>query len=278
MNKYLSAEYADLKAVAANFKQQYQEGDPYPHISFKNFFNEEMLGEVLAEFPDLSKKDAIKFDNPKERKLAGKGELFFGEKTKDFMRYLNSEPFLQFLQEICSINETIIGDPYFHGAGLHEIKRGGLLKLHADFAKHPIIDLDRRINVLVYLNKDWKEEYGGHFELWDKDMKACRKKILPEFNTLAMFNTTDFSFHGHPDPLNCPEERSRKSMALYYYSNGRPASEIDPHRAKHTTAFVGRKGNEVDKEIFSNRVSLKEIVRDITPPIILKAAKAILKK
>ena len=76
------------------------------------------------------------------------------------------------------------------GAGQHEIKPGGLLKIHADFNKHNISGLDRRLNVLVYLNKDWKEEYGGHFELWDKDMKHCVKKILPTFNTMAIFSTT----------------------------------------------------------------------------------------
>jgi hypothetical protein len=132
------------------------------------------------------------------------------------------------------------------GRGLHEIKRGGLLKIHSDFNKHPDTDLDRRINVLVYLNKEWKEEYGGHLEFWNRSMSRCDAKILPEFNTMALFSTTDHFYYGHPDPLNCPGGISRKFLALYYYSKGRPAAEIDKTQEKHNTLFYGRSGNTGD--------------------------------
>ncbi|MEQ8908107.1 MAG: 2OG-Fe(II) oxygenase [Vicingaceae bacterium] len=189
------------------------------------------------------------------------------------MHALNSEPFLSFLQTITGIDEPLISDPYFIGGGQHEIKKDGFLKIHADFNKHPKLGLDRRINFLVYLNKDWKEEYGGHFELWDKDMKKCEKKILPVFNRLAMFSTTDFSYHGHPDPLNCPEGRSRKSLALYYYSNGRPKSEINQGLEKHTTIFKQRDGAENDRGIdkIPLKRKLKQTAKDFIPPILLKA-------
>ncbi|WP_202803353.1 2OG-Fe(II) oxygenase [Pedobacter arcticus] len=166
----------------------------------------------------------------------------------------------------------MISDPYFFGGGQHEIKKGGLLKVHADFNKHPQLKLDRRINVLVYLNKDWKEEYGGNFELWGKNMEQCVKKILPVFNRMAIFSTTDFSYHGHPDALNCPEDRSRKSLALYYYSNGRPASEINIDQEKHNTLFKERKNNSEDLIAFkpSLKEKVKAILKDCIPPIILK--------
>ena len=122
----------------------------------------------------------------------------------------------------------------------YEIKRGGVLKVHTDFNRHPNLSLDRRINVLIYLNKNWKEEYGGHLELWDKDMTKCIKKIAPTFNTMVIFSTTDFSNHGHPDPLNCPNERSRKSIALYYFSSGRPEHEIINKHKKNRTYFKNR--------------------------------------
>jgi hypothetical protein len=132
--------------------------------------------------------------------------------------------------------------------------------------------------VLVYLNKDWKEEYGGHFELWDREMTRCEAKISPEFNTLAMFTTTDFSNHGHPDPLNCPEDRSRKSLALYYFSNGRPASEINPELREHSTLFRERGGNDEDKHAFAQapRYKLKDFAKDVTPPIVIKGLKRLL--
>ena len=277
MIKYLHDKNQDLLEVARQHRDKYINADPFPSISFDNFFNPEYLETILGEFPDLSAiKEAQKYENAKEVKLAGKGERFFGEETKDFMHFLNSEPFLEFLQILTGIEEPLIGDPYFIGGGQHEIKKGGLLKVHADFNKHNKLDLDRRINVLVYLNKDWKEEYGGYFELWDEDMEKCVNKVLPTFNTMAIFSTTDFSYHGHPDALNCPEDRSRKSLALYYYSNGRPAHEIIQGQEEHTTIFKSRKGNAQDETAFkSNGYGAKSLIKDLTPPILIKAAKAI---
>ena len=253
MKNFLNESYKDLAAVAQEHQSAYRNADPFPCIAFTNFFNPEMLKEVRQEFPDLSESVARNFDNALEKKLAGSGEDRFGGKTKFFMHYLNSQPFLEFLQALTGIDETLIGDPYYQGGGLHEIKRGGLLKIHSDFNQHPDIGLDRRINVLVYLNREWKEEYGGSLELWDRGMSRCEKKILPEFNTLAMFSTTDYSYHGHPDPLNCPDDMSRKSLALYYYTNGRPVEEVDMQVGKHNTLFRKRNGNAADKEAFSAR-------------------------
>lgn len=277
MTHYLNQKNGDLKALANQYAQEYQSGAPFPNICLKDFFNTEVLDKVLEEFPDMSKKDVIVHNNPVEKKLAGKGEALFGEETKKLMYFLNSEPFLEFLQTLTGIKEPLLGDPYFFGGGLHEIKKGGFLKIHADFNRHAATNLDRRINVLVYLNKDWKEEYGGHFELWDKEMKGCEKKILPTYNTLAIFSTTDYSYHGHPDALNCPEGMSRKSLALYYYSNGRPAIEINPE--SHDTLFQARQGNLADKLAFSDNKKLKtkQLLKDCVPPILWKGLRSLTK-
>lgn len=237
----------DLQQLAADSKAAYQSAEPFPNATFDDFFDETMLESVLAEFPDLQKaKNALAYDNHNEKKLAAKGEALFGPVTKQLVHFLNSEPMLDFLQELTGIEETLVPDPYLEGGGYHEIKPGGLLKIHADFNKNDRTRLDRRINLLVYLNKDWEESYGGHFELWDRTMSVSHKKILPVFNRIAIFSTTDFSYHGHPDPLSCPPDRSRKSIALYYYSNGRPASEVNKGLEEHTTLFVGRKGLDGD--------------------------------
>jgi Rps23 Pro-64 3,4-dihydroxylase Tpa1-like proline 4-hydroxylase len=185
------------------------------------------------------------------------------------MHFLNSEPFLMFLQKLTGIEETLMPDPYFVGGGFHEIKPGGYLKIHADFNRHNMTNLDRRINALVYLNEDWDESYGGHFELWDKDMTKCHKKVLPVFNTLAIFSTTDFSYHGHPDPLACPEGRSRKSLALYYYSNGRPQHEISDK--DHSTVFKARD----ESEKLAGESSFKSVLKEFVPPILVKAVKSL---
>lgn len=256
-----------LEELAERNKDIYQNSEPFPNIVFHDFFNPEVLNTVLDEFPDLSKKkDIEKFNDYNQIKLASKGEANLGETTKRLIHYLNSEPILEFLQKLTGIEEKLIPDPYLEGGGYHEIKPGGLLKVHTDFSTHLVTHLDRRINLLIYLNKDWDESYGGHFELWAKDMSKCEKKILPTFNTVALFSTIPLSNHGHPNPLSCPPDRSRKSVALYYYTNGRPENEISEDKL---TTFKGRKGVAKDVKERSNR----EIIRDLIPPAILKAIK-----
>lgn len=258
----IQKKYSNLIETATQFRQDYMGARPFPNIVFENFFEPNFLKSVLGEFPDLSQHNAKQFENAFEKKWAGNGEALFGENTKSLMNYLNSEPFLRFLQELTGIKETLIGDPYYVGGGQHEIKRGGLLKVHVDFNKHPLLGLDRRLNVLIYLNEDWQESFGGHFELWNKSMEQCEKKILPSFNKLAIFSTTDISYHGHPDPLMCPEDRSRKSLALYYYTNGRPKGEFRNASGQNTTIFKQRK-NQKDRNSEFLHLSIKNTTKNI---------------
>ena len=261
-----------LKEYSEKYKEQYQSGDPFPHIYFDELFNEKELSEVLEEFPSFEDIKWKKYKSEYELKLASKTEDQFGPKTKAFVRFLNSETFLRFLEELTGI-KNLIPDPYFNGGGLHQIKKGGYLKVHADFNKDSRTGLDRRLNLLVYMNKDWKEEYGGHFELWDRDMKKSKVKILPKFNRMAMFSTTSHSYHGHPDPLTCPEGLSRKSIALYYYTNGRPEEEISDN---HSTIFKMRE-NEKHLELQAQNKHARKtkkrkfvsVVKSFIPPILL---------
>ena len=142
----------------------------------------------------------------------------FEPNTKLFCQELNSKEFLNFLETLTGIS-SLIADPYLEGGGPHEIMTGGHLKMHVDFNVHPVTKLDRRINVLIYLNEDWRDEYGGHLDLWSTDMGCLKKSILPTFNRTVIFNTTEESWHGHPDPLSCPQNITRKSIAMYYYTN-----------------------------------------------------------
>ena len=270
----LAPEYADLKQKATNLKSNYTKAKPFPHIYFDDFFNADFLKKVLNEFPDLDKQeDQIFYSNPNEEKHASKGTEQFKENTTKLVEFLNSQPFLDFLQELTGIKEKLISDPDFEGGGFHQIKPGGFLKIHVDFHKHRKMGLDRRLNLLIYLNEDWKEEYGGHFELWEKDMSACAVKIAPLFNRLAMFSTTGTSWHGHPDPLTCPPDRSRKSLALYYYSDGRPEEELDKsQKGRVTTTFALREGmDSADMRRYNTIVNL---ANKILPNWLIKVLKS----
>jgi Rps23 Pro-64 3,4-dihydroxylase Tpa1-like proline 4-hydroxylase len=273
--KFIDLSTEELHAFGKAKHEEYAKGSPFPNIYFDNFFNEEMLSKVLEEFPDMHKRPDLQFNDPNQIKLASKGEYRFGEVTKAFAYFLNSQTFLEFLTNLTGI-KALIPDPYFEGAGCHQIMPGGLLRIHADFNKQKLTNLDRRLNVLVYLNKDWEEAWGGYFELWDKDMQGAVKRILPVFNRMAIFSTTTFSYHGHPDPLKCPDDRSRKSFALYYYTNGRPEEEVVEGLEYHSTVFKARPGMQ-EKVDVKEPVTAKTVIRDLTPPIILKGLKRILR-
>src|SRR5262249_6397264 len=124
--------------------------------------------------------------------------------------------------------------------GMHQSVRGGFLNVHADFTVHPQhVNWRRRLNVIVYLNQDWKEEYNGHLELWSRDMTRCVKRVTPVFNRWVLFATDDTSFHGHPVPLACPPSLTRKSLALYYYTKETAKLRV------RSTEYRGRPGDSL---------------------------------
>jgi hypothetical protein len=252
----LNSKHKSLDNLLEEKAATYQGGLPFPHISIDEFIDPDLLNAVLEEFPDLEKKpDQIYYNNPNEDKHATKGDELFGPNTKKLVDYLNSQEFRDFLNKLTGIKEPLLADPHYEGGGFHQIKKGGFLKIHVDFHKHRKLDLHRRLNMLIYLNKDWEESYGGHFELWEKDMSKCAVKILPVFNRMAMFSTTGDSWHGHPDPLSCPDGRSRRSLALYYYTEERPEDEVKgKDRGRVTTTFAERKGIDSKKMTRYNKM------------------------
>jgi|TARA_B110000305_G_C19348068_1_gene592743 Rps23 Pro-64 3,4-dihydroxylase Tpa1-like proline 4-hydroxylase len=255
----LSENFLNLDRIAQQNQNIYKNAKPFPSIVLDDFFNKTFLTKVNEEFPDLStSEDTKKYKNINEVKFTNNKYETFKDNTRFCFDFLNSKLFLNFLQKITSTEEILISDPYLKGGGLHQIKKGGLLKIHTDFNKHGLFDLDRRINVLVYLNKNWQENYGGHLELWDLDMKNAVKKILPIFNRMVIFSTTDYSNHGHPEQLKCPDNVSRKSFALYYYSSGRPKSEIHISNQKLGTMFKNRKG--LKNDVFINHSRFKHFL------------------
>jgi len=137
---------------------------------------------------------------------------------RSLVEELNSERFVRFLSRLTGM-EGLFADESLEGGGLQQSPAGGFLNIHADFTVHPHHqNWQRRVNVLVYLNKNWLDAYGGCLELWDKSMRRCVHKIVPLFNRAVIFNTDSDSFHGHPDPIRSPEGMTRKSIALYYFT------------------------------------------------------------
>ena len=262
-----------LAPLAELHRAAYAAAQPFPHIVIDDFLPAEVLNAVLEEFPSPDRPDWFKFDSPLERKLASKDDTAMGPATRHLLAELNGAAFIDFLERLTGI-EGLVPDPHLEGGGLHQIKRGGHLKIHADFNRHPRTDLERRLNALIYLNRDWRDEYGGALELWSRDMTRREARILPLFNRLVVFSTTSTSYHGHPEPLNCPEDRTRKSLALYYYSRDRPAREANE---AHNTLFQARPGEELSTAAPDAqpglRRRLKAAARWVTPPIVVEAVR-----
>jgi hypothetical protein len=261
MTELLSEPFtARLQQLAKDKAKEYRTNIPFPNIYFDDFLPAKVAEAALRDLPEPRQLQWSEFADRNQAKLAFDSAERLPASIREVLNFFKSRPMLEFLEELTGI-QGLIPDPNFLGAGLHQIRRGGFLEVHADFNRQSKLKLDRRVNVLLYLNQDWKEEYGGHFELWNQDMTAPVRKVLPIFNRCAMFSTTSTSWHGHPIPLNCPPGRTRKSIAVYYYSNGRPEEEM---RASHNTLFQEREG--APRLRFA---SVKNAIRAITPPILM---------
>ena len=226
-----------LEKYASLFANEFKSADPFPHCYFDNFFDNEVLNELITEFPDIT--DPIWEASSQEGiqvKLRSnwQSEADIRPVTKSVVHFLNSGAVMKQLSRLTGI-EKLISDPYYTGGGLNCTKRDGLLDVHADGNWHHAMGVHRRLNVILYLNKDWNLNWGGALELWDDSLSECVKSIDPVGNRLVVFETHDRTFHGHPNPLNCPPDESRKSLILYYYTAAaRPENQVvveQPHRA-----------------------------------------------
>ena len=254
---YLNKKITNLESFGVQKNSVYIHSKPFPHIVIEDLFDENLLNRILGEFPENIQQIGDNFDNKAERKLSLNDTNKFSNVTNDFINFLNSKIFINFLQNITDVDEKLRPDPYLIGGGLHELREEGYLNIHADFNMHPTMKLDRRLNLLIYLNKDWKNDFGGSLELWDKDMKKCERKITPTFNKTVIFSTTDNSYHGNPEKINHPNKISRKSIAMYYYTNGRPQHEKG--LGNHSTIFRKRPNTE-DPE---GKIEFKKIFEKI---------------
>jgi Rps23 Pro-64 3,4-dihydroxylase Tpa1-like proline 4-hydroxylase len=229
-----------LDEVLRKSVMSYRSAKPFPNIVIDNLVDPSVLDKVLAEFSASDRTKWHHTETSRERKYSTEDEAQFGPYTRAVIHVFNSGPFLGFLEALTGI-EGLMSDPHLRGGGLHEIKRGGALGVHADFNFYKRLKIYRRLNLIIYLNKNWHEEWGGHLELWEKGAESPAARIAPLFNRSVIFDTSNSSYHGHPNPLACPEDQSRKSVALYYYSVDYPYEE---DRAPHTTQFIDTPDHE----------------------------------
>ncbi len=215
---------------------------PWPHYVIDNLWSGDQLDCIVDEFEAVKKWDSrADYGIQVKDRTAWGDEFDMGHYTSDAVETLHGAKFLNILSKLTGI-DGLIPDPYLAGGGLNQIKRGGQLAVHVDGTWHHGMKLHRRVNVIVYLNSFWNEDWNGHFQLWSgsENPVALVKEYMPAFNRTVIFPTNDLTWHGHPEKLDCPDGVTRKSLILYYYTSERPASDrwngrTDVH---HSAVFV----------------------------------------
>jgi len=248
-----------LQRIADQYQEAYASASPFPHIAIDGIFPDRILQQVVQENPEslvdgssgcIKSAQSCFHESVQNGKSAIEDEELMGLYTRILFGALKSSNFIAFLERLSGIT-SLIPDPHYRGSGLHFTSSPhGKLDVHADFNRYKPYQLDRRVNAFIFLNPDWPDDYGGHLELWSSDMRSCGQRILPVLGRFVVFSSTDFSYHGHPAPLTAPAGRARRSMALYYYTNGRPATECleGDCLGQHSTLFQTPVGCETCQE------------------------------
>jgi Rps23 Pro-64 3,4-dihydroxylase Tpa1-like proline 4-hydroxylase len=231
-----------------DLQKKYLSAKPFHHIVIDNFFKEDFALKLEAEFPDFNDKTWYLYDNPIENKKTLNHWDRFPKNTYQAFSYLNNLEFISQIEKLTSIDK-LYPDIGLNGGGWHMHGRGGKLNVHLDYSIHPKLFLERRLNIIIYLCKDWQENWGGQLGLWSHDKKnqkpkECIHKISPIFNRAVIFDTTQNSWYGLPEEIKCPEGAYRKSLAIYYLSQPRKEAS---KRGK--ALFAPYQEQEEDQEI-----------------------------
>lgn len=251
-----------LMAERDALRARYLSAKPYPHLVLDGWFDEAILDRITAEFPSGPRRDWISYDTVNEIKQTSRGTTGLPAFTQAFFQQACSEPFLEALRRITG-HDDLVMDPLQHGGGLHESFRGGWLNVHADWTQHPTLPLVRRLNMIVYLNRDWDPAWGGALELWDPATRTCGARVEPLFNRAVIFPTTEETLHGFPDPIACPPDRSRRSISLFYWS-------------PDTAALKG--GTPITFLPGRRQTRAKALLRSFVPPIAFAARDALARR
>ncbi len=210
-------------------RKEYAEAAPYPHMVFDGVLDDATFARAVAEFPPRDAPGWTSYVHVNETKYGNTKPETWGPTLQTVVRALTGRRFLSFLEELTGIDD-LLADRTMDGGGLHETPAGGHLNVHTDFtAHHSVPGWHRRVNVLLYLNAQWQPQWGGDLELWSADMQPAVTTVAPIGNRMLVFTTDERSLHGHPEPLQCPPDLGRRSLALYYFTSDH-ATTVQPTR------------------------------------------------
>ena len=241
-----------------NSLKTFSGADPFDHCVVDNFFDLDVAKELESEFPDFHSDIWHGYDNPLEVKRLSNNWNLFPETTYKIFNYLNSDEVVSILSDGLK-GIKLFQDNGLNGGGWHIHTKGGKLNTHLDYSLHPKLKLQRKLNIIVYLNSNWQNDWGGHLGLWgnENDQKPgdLVKSIEPIFNRAVIFDTTQNSWHGLPIPLTCPDGESRKSIAVYYLCE--PNESVDTRGKALFAPTKEQEGDESIEELIKKRSSVE---------------------
>src|SRR5579863_2883153 len=226
---------------AGRYQDVFLHAEPFKHVVIENFFEPSFARRLLDEFPSFDPKLAMNEHGGIGGKAVNTRIREISPAYQELYEAISSQPFLDLISRLSGIPDLIL-DPKLYGGGTHENRHGQELDAHVDFNYDEAQQLHRRLNLIVYLNEDWKSEWGGAIEIHSNPRDPASNRIRaydPLFNRCVMFETNEYSWHGFPR-IDLPEDKrhlSRKSISIYLYTKDRPAAEIAP---KHATFYVQR--------------------------------------
>jgi len=257
--------YERFEAAFREQGEAYRQAEPFSYCQVDNLFDPEVLDRVLDEFPKPGDRKWLDYTTGHERKSTSRGVADLGGFTRFLMSELNGPRFLAMLEDLTGL-KGLLPDPLYHGAGLHEVPTGGFLNVHCDWTRHPLLPMNRVLNLIVYLNRNWDPAWGGELELWDLETKEKRVALAPLFNRTVVFSTTSKDLHGHPTPLACPPEVTRKSISVYYWMPG--------EREEEGGGLQFYDGLGVSSAARS-KAAVKNLALQLTPPLFTETARMI---
>lgn len=234
---------------------------PFPHLVLENLFHPALLELVLEEFDLRADNGWCDVQSSYESTRRSTLGAALGPASQLYFDIVSAGWFTAWLSDVTD-RPYLLPDPQRFGGGLHESRTGGSFAVHRDFNLHPHNGLKNEMVFITYLNRGWQREWGSTLELWDARKENCVTRVMPEFGHTLLMPHGPASFHGHPEPLNAPDGRPRRSVAAYFYTS--------PQAAKTNTdesISIFMKPRRLDKA--------KAAIRALTPPIAWNMARKI---
>ncbi len=226
---------------------QFQNGEPYKHIILDNFLQADVANALYDHFPSVEKLSKH-YKGLNENKSEGSNFSDFHPAFTQVRNCLMSKEFSKWIEQVTGIKDVFITDDNL-GTGLHQGGDGSFLDIHVDFNIHHVKNVHRRLNLLIYLNKNWKPEYGGAMEMWNADMTKLEKKVPCDFNRCLIFQTNEISYHGY-SKISLPPGQTRKSFFAYFYTQ--PTAETLKNLKYHDTVFKAKPDDSAMKKVGTN--------------------------